>query len=269
MKKSTLAITILLAASFAAQAQTVGSANIMGYTKIETPTAGKFEIISLAQFSSGSNTVNIQDAIADVNTLNAAGTGGWDNADKIIIWNGLGYTSYGLYQPVAGDPYWMASGAGWTISAFASPANVELPRGQAVWLTTGTGGAATNALVSGDVYLDETFDVNLNSTFSLLSFPYSATVALTNLVISNATSAGTGGWDNADKIIIWNGSGYTSYGLYQPAAGDTYWMASGAGWVISAFASPADIEINLGKGFWYQAVDGAKTIGFTKSYAIN
>lgn len=263
MKKISVALTILLAASFSTHAQTVTSASIMGYTKIATPASGNLGIISLVQFSTGSNTVHIQEAIADLSPLNASAT--WGSADKLIVWNG-GYLKYGLYQPVAGDPYWMADGIGWNIPAAASAADVELSRGTAIWYATGSSGISTNVLVSGDVFLDDTFDVELIGSLTLLAYPYSSNVNLTNLVVSNATASAT--WSNADKIILWNG-GYLKYGLYAPAAGDPYWMADGIGWNIPDAASAADITVNLGSGFWYQSPAGAKTIGFSKIYSAD
>ncbi|MFA7369320.1 MAG: hypothetical protein WC334_06725 [Kiritimatiellales bacterium] len=251
------------AASYA-QTNTVSSANIVGYVQTQTPSSNSFDIISLVQFSDGSDSVNIQSAIANLSNLTASTT--WSNADKLIIWNG-GYVTFGLYKPSSGNPYWMASGAGWSIPAFAKQATNQLERGKGVWFQAGANSHGTNMIVSGDVFLDNTFDVNLVGTLTLLAYPYSSDINLTNMVISNATAAAT--WVNADKLVIWNG-GYVSYGLYQPTSGNPYWMASGAGWSIPAFAKPTtNVTINLGKGFWYQSVSGAKTIRFNKIYSVN
>jgi len=265
MKKflTTIAVTALISGVSFADSNVVSSANVVGYVQTETPAAGSFNIVSLVQFSNGSNTVHIQDAIGNMDVLNASAA--WNNADKLITWNG-GYLKYGLYQPASGDAYWMASGAGWSIPALASAADVELKRGEGVWYLTGTGGSSTNITVSGDVFLDDTFNVDLVGTLTLLSYPYSSDINLTNMVVSNATASAT--WVDADKVIVWNG-GYVKYGLYQPASGDAYWMASGAGWSIPALASPADVSVGLGQGFWYQAPAGAKTISFIKIYTID
>lgn len=250
------------AASFAQN--TVSSGNIVGYVQTPTPTAGNFDIVSLVQFSDGSDSVNIQNAIGNLSNLNASAV--WTNADKLITWNG-GYVTFGLYKPASGSPYWMASGAGWSIPALAKAATNNLERGKGVWFQAGANSNPTNIIVSGDVFTDNSFPVNLDGTLTLLSYPYSCDINLTNMVISNATASSK--WDNADKLIIWNG-GYVTYGLYQPAAGQPYWMASGAGWSIPALAKPTtNVTVSLGKGFWYQSVNGAKTITFNKIYSVN
>lgn len=265
MKKflTTVVVTGLIAGFAFADSNVVSSANIVGYVQTETPAAGSFNIVSLVQFSDGSNTVHIQSAIGNMDALNASAT--WDNADKLITWNG-GYVTYGLYQPTVGDAYWMADGIGWSFSQFASAADVQLARGEGIWYKTGLGGVSTNATVSGDVFLDDTFDVELVGTLTLLSYPYSSDINLTNLVVSNATASAV--WAEADKVIVWNG-GYVQYGLYQPTVGSPYWMADGIGWSFSQFASAADVKIDLGNGFWYRSVEGAKTIGFSKIYTID
>jgi hypothetical protein len=182
----------------------------------------------------------------------------------LITWNGT-YTQFGLYEPTSGDPYWMANGPGWSIPSFAAPANVQLDRGKGVWFMTGTGGNATNIVVSGDVFLDDTFTVNLVGTLTLLSYPYSSDINLTNLVVSNANASAA--WTNADKIVVWTGT-YVQYGLYQPATGSPFWMANGPGWSIPSFAAPANVNLNLGEGFWYASPSGSKTIGFSKIYTV-
>jgi hypothetical protein len=262
MKKSLAILAFAATAFVTSYAQTtVSSANIVGYVQTQTPAEGAYNIISLVQFSDGTDSVNIQDAIANLDALNSSAT--WDAADKIYIWNGANYAKYGLFQPATGSPYWSAYGLAW---AGGSPAvaDVQLYRGAAVWYATGTGGVATNVTISGDVYLDDTYEVAVPEGLSILAYPYSSSINLTNLVISNATAAAT--WNNADKIYIFNGSNYSKYGLFQPASGDPYWSAYGLAW---AGGSPAvaNVELNLGQGFWYES-DTAKTIGFGKIYSI-
>ncbi len=280
MKKFSLALTILTAVSFAAHAQTVGSANVMGYTKLTTPTAGSFDLLALTQFSDGTtnNTLSIQDVISNLSDLNSDGLGsGATGADKLYVYNGSGYDQYALFQPVAGAPYWASiSEGGWTsglefLGVNASSATID--RGTACWLETGIGGSATNALSSGNVYLDATLDITVGSGFSLLAYPYSSSVNLTNMTITGAVGDGLGsGAANADKLYAYNGSGYDQYALFQPAAGDPYWASiSEGGWTSGLEflgVNPANVTVELGAGFWFETATG-KTIGFEKIYNIN
>jgi len=262
MKKflMTALLTGLIATAYA-DSNVVSSANIVGYVQTETPAAGAFNIVSLVQFSDGSNTVHIQDAIGNMSNLNASAT--WDNADKIYAWNGLGYNRYGLFQPASSDPYWSVYGTEWIFGTCVS-AEAQLTRGEAIWYATGIGGTSTNATVSGDVYLDDTFDVTVPEGFSILSYPYSSSVNMTNLVISNATASAT--WEDADKTYVFNGSNYDKYGLFQPVSGDPYWSVYGTEWIFGT-CLPSDKELNLGQGFWYES-GNTKTIGFSKIYSV-
>ena len=270
MKKFSLALTILTAVSFAAHAQTVGSANVMGYTKIATPSAGSFDVVSLVNFSGN---IDIQGVIQNLDSLNSAGVGQKENADKLYIWTGTGYDQFGLFQPTSGNPIWIGLNDGaWDLSfVLPTEATNTIPRGTAVWFATGDNAASTNFMTSGDVYDDGTIEIDLISNFTLVSYPYSSSVSLDSLVVSNATSAGTGGKANADKVYVWTGTGYDQFGLFQPTSGDPIWIGLNDGaWDLS-FVPPTEATnaIDLGKGFWYEAPSGAKTIGFEQIYSLN
>jgi hypothetical protein len=245
----------------------VYSANVVGYSKVSTPEAGSVEIVALTQFG-GSDTVGIQDAIANLAELNASATK--DNADKLYVWNGSGYDTFGLYYKSSTDEtFWMSTGSiGWVLAIQATPAADVIARGAGVWYQTGTGGVASEALVAGEVPNDGTYDVTLASSFDIVSFPYSSSVNLADLEISNATASSSK--DAADKLYVWNGSGYDTYGLYLKAStGDTYWMSTASiGWVLAIQAKAATAVIDLGQGFWYESVDGAKTISFSQNYSL-
>lgn len=263
MKKklmTTLALTGLIG-GVACATNVVSSANIVGYVKTPTPEAGSFNIISLVQFSDGSDTVNIQDAIGNMDSLNASDT--WDNADKLYIWTGLNYSKFGLFQPTSGSSYWATYGTEWIFGTCIA-SEEELSRGNAVWYATGTGGTSTNVVVSGDVYVDDTFDIAVSEGFNILSYPYSSNINLTNMVVSNATASTT--WENADKIFVFNGSNYEKFGLFAGATGD-FWALYGTEWIFGT-CTPASKTLNLGQGFWFES-DSAKTISYSKIYNVD
>ena len=252
-----IAAAALISAS--AFAQTVSSANVVGYSKGTTPAAGGFDIVALNVFGTN-DTVDLQAAVANIDDLNAATS--LANADKLYVWDN-GYTQYGLFAGTSN--YWMIStSAGWLKAASAAPTSATIDRGAGTWFATGTGGSSTNLIVSGDVPNDGTYSVDV-STFSLIAYPFSASINLTDLAITNATASTS--LASADKVYVWNG-GYTQYGLF--AGTSNYWMIStSAGWLKAASAAPSSADIDLGKGIWYNSVDGAKTIGFTQNYNID
>jgi len=276
--KKTLIIAAAALVSASAFSQTVSSANVVGYIQSTTPAAGSYDIVSLGILGTN-DTVDIQQAVANQGVLNSGGSilgnaaGALAAVDKLLVWTGSGYNTYGLYAGASN--FWMISTSlGWSKSASALPSSATITRGQGVWFQTGTGGISTNLMTAGEVPNDGTYDVNLNAGFSLIAYPYSATINLTNLVVNNATASGSilgnaaGAIALADKIYVWSGSGYNTYGLY--AGASNFWMVSTSlGWSKSASAAPSAANIDLGKGIWYESVDGAKTIGFTQNYTID
>jgi hypothetical protein len=260
--------SLISGAAFAQETPTnvVSSANIVGYVQTTTPASNKLDIVSLAQFSTGSNSVNIQSIFANMSSLRSGRV--ITNVDRLITWNGSVYTTYGLYQSNAVGPFWMANGAAWTTPALPkNPANVQLSRGTAAWFQSAPVSTLTNFVASGNVFLDGTYSVKLNGTLMLLSYPYSADININQLVVTNAYAGRS--ITNVDRIITWNGTVYTTYGLYQSNSVGPFWMANGAAWTTPALPkNPSSAMINLGKGFWYQTVStgATKTIGFRCSY---
>jgi len=157
----------------------------------------------------------------------------------------------------------MASGWGWDFPTLAAPAAVALPRGMGVWIKSGTAGVG-QTMLDGLVYTNasETIDIGA-AGISIIAYPFSSAINLTDLDISNATA--TADWSTCDQVIIWDGA-YTTYGLYDDVANGTqYWMASGWGWDFPTLAAPSSVDIPLGQGFWFKT-SGAKTIGFNTNY---
>jgi len=261
--KKTLIIAAAALVSASAFSQTVSSANVVGYIKQTTPAAGAYTIASLGILGTN-DTVDIQQAVANKNDLNASTV--LANADKVIVWTGSGYNTYGLFNATT-NKFWMLSTAnGWVKAAQALPSSATITRGNGVWFATGTGGVSTNLMTAGEVPNDGTYNVTLSSSYGLIAYPYAATINLTNLVVANA--AASTALASADKVIVWTGSGYTTYGLFN-ATTNTFWMVSTAnGWVKAAQALPTSADLNLGKGMWYESPAGAKTIGFTQNYTI-
>ena len=266
MKKLMITLTMVLGVTAYVAADSVTTGNVSGYVKTLAPAADGYEIISIASFGTN-DTVNIQDAIMNLEDLNASTVKA--NSDKIIVWNGSSYDEYGLYDDGGTNSFWMETGSlGWVIASQAAPANIMISRQDAVWFKTGTGGTVNSIVTSGSVRNDDQFDATTGDGFTLLAYPFTSSINLTNLVVSNATASVTK--TSADKIIVWNGSSYDEYGLYDDGGTNSFWMETGSlGWVISSQATPTSTDLPLGKGFWYESVDGAKTIGFEQIYTLS
>lgn len=281
MKKSLVALTIAtaLVSIASAQTNTAISANVVGYKRHQTPSPGSFGLIALTQFSDGTtnNTYNIQTIINNLENLNSAGLGSnMIGADKLYIYTGSGYAQYALFSN-GSSTYWASvNEGGWTSGLEflgVNPAAVSIARGTACWLATASTGFSTNIISSGDVLLDDTYNVTVSAGFSLLAYPYSSNINLSNLVIDGATGAGLGSsMTGADKLYVYTGSGYAQYALFDNGAGTKYWASvNEGGWTPGLEflgINPANAEIEMGKGFWFSTAIG-KTLTFNKIYSIN
>ena len=132
--KKTLLIAAAALISASAFAQTVSSANVVGYVKTDTPADTGFTMIAALPFALGTNeTVDIQDIIADKDVLTASTD--YASADKLLVYNG-GYATYGLYAGPTNN-FWMANGSAWTVAPLPKlPSNVDVDFGSGVWFRT-------------------------------------------------------------------------------------------------------------------------------------
>ena len=174
MKKFSLALTILTAVSFAAQAQTVGSANVMGYTKITIP-SNEYAFVAL-NFETTNNTIN--DLFGDL-----------PNSSKIILWN----TSIQDYDPAIqkGRSGWGAAGTN------------QIKIGQGVFVLLPPDVEET-VLFSGDVLNTGTTTVYSVNGYSPLAFPYSSETYFTNTALAKTAA-------NSDKVSFWVNNDWVSY----------------------------------------------------------
>ena len=282
MKKLIMTAAVVACAAVVT-AQTVTSANIVGYAKKTAPAAGAFDLMALAQFTDGSNAIDIQSIISNLDSLNSAGLDSDTvGADKLYVWTGTGYATYALFydatQTANPGPFWASTTElGWIngygfLGVNAAVATVD--RGASMWLETGAGGASGDVLTSGEVPQDGTFDMDVDIGFTLISYPYTSSINVNSLTVSNSVSAGLeSDAVGADKLYVWTGTGYATYALFydatQTANPGPFWASTTElGWIPGygfLGVNPANAVIGIGNGFWYGS-DTHKTIGFAQNY---
>lgn len=247
MKKIVMTAAVLACAASIASAQTVTSANIVGYYKVAKPAAG-LEIASI-QMKSG-----------DLNVL--LGTGSFvgdifpESADNIIMWDKSvqNYVGFALYDGSAyGDPTveWRDIGDFYTAG---NP--IPVAPGSAMWLSSQAGSAATTGIVAGEAVLVQFATNTIVAGLNLVSFPFSSAVDLNAAGLDAAGATGDIFPESADNVIAWDSSvqNYIGYALYDGNAyGDPTreWRPIG-----DFYTSGPVISLDLGKGFWYQAIGG-------------
>ncbi|QHI67951.1 hypothetical protein [Tichowtungia aerotolerans] len=237
MKKTlTLAAVALISAS--ALAQTVTSANVVGYIKAETQDG-----LQLMSSPFGPASIN------DLSLTNGVGGFTADIADNIHVYvPGSGYQNY-YYLGYTGDP---AYDYKWVDGSFNIITNV-MPGSTAFWYRSRAGGTVTN-LFAGDVPMEASNDVVIAEGLQLISWPYTADMDINSVGLTN----GLGGFtaDVADNIHVYiPGSGYQNY-YYLGYTGDPNYDYK---WVDGSF-NIATNPIPPNSGFWYRC---RKTGGFT------
>ncbi len=255
MKKTlTLAAAALISAS--AFAQTVTSANIVGYTKVDKPgnTGVSFNIMGIT-FTSESNKLS---ELCPVDQFNGS-LAGAALADQIIIYTpGAGYTTYAKYDASSYPGY--ETYVGWQeISDFGFAGTFidpVLQPGSALWIKTPAGSSSTNVIVAGDVVSVASVTNSVVEGLQLIANPFSDAVKLDDLnLYENATGSLAGSAD-ADQIIVYDPDtqSYETFAFYDARG---YGYTNESGWkAISAFqfTDPVtDYELQPGQGFWYKA----------------
>ena len=176
MKKLGITVAVLACVTSMVSAETVTSANIVGYSKSDID-AGMVEIMAPQFFQSSTNGITLGEAFE-----------GLEDLSKAYAWTGD--DGYAIYTFFGGDWY-----LGSTISN-----DFLIESGTAIWIQ-GAGTMAT-AMISGEVPDAEEINVPVVAGVNLIANPYPTVLTLGELVVSNL-----------DVLHVWGG-GYTSYTFY-------------------------------------------------------
>lgn len=193
-----IAAAAMAAGLVSSQAQTVYSANVVGYVNVVYP-AGQF-VLSANPLDDGTNTVT---------SLGAA----LANKSTIQVWNGSGYTTAtkgaGTWNTNVNIPV----GAGFFVKAFTSVTNTYVGS-----VVPNSGLYTTNALPSGVLAL-------VGSTV-----PVPGDLNDTNLAIGPLLA-------NKSTIQVWNGSGFTTATKGAGSWNTNLSLAVGQGFFVKSFTA--------------------------------
>ena len=214
MKKLITTVAVLGCAAVVT-AQTVTSANMVGYAKNTQP-AGGFSMVAPAQFAGTAGGVTLDEALSGI-------VGG----DKIYVFNGAAYDIYEYY-----------AGYGWFDGLFDPAGDVVISEGTAIWVT---GAASAVTIMSGEVPSAASVTNAVVAGFNLISNPYPVALALDDIDLTDFVGS--------EKVYVFNGAAYDIYeyyagygwfdGLFDPAGsvqvpvGAGFWLSmSNAGSVV-------------------------------------
>jgi hypothetical protein len=180
-----------------------------------------------------------------------SGTG---NADSVLVYTGSGYTTY-ILNAYTGTGF---DETAWSLQGSYDAVDVVVAPGQAVWLNRIA--VAADVTFKGEVVSAASTDISLSTGLNMVSYPYSVSAKLADFDVSNATAgSGTG---NADSVLVYTGSGYTTYVLnaYTGTGFDE------TAWSLQGSYDAADVDMPIGKGVWYNAQVATTGISATKPY---
>jgi len=218
----------LVACAAVVTAQTVTSANIVGYSKKDVASAA-FSIVS-PQFYG-----------AETGTALGAAFGTVPDQTVVYVWIGTGYTEYTFYLEDG-------LGGNWYDQGFANANDVVLGQGDAVWLKAGV--AAATPIMAGEVPSAASVTQPVAAGFNLIANPYPVALALNDLDLN--------GISDQDVVYAWNGTGYTEY---------TYYAEDGLGgnWYDQGFSNAGGVTIPVGDGIWLKSASAGNLV-FNKMY---
>jgi len=182
MKKLVMTVAVLATAASVVTAQTVTSANVVGYSK-KNIGAGAFKMVA-DQF--------VVDNEAGVSIGEAFGTSLPDGSE-LYSWNGSVYLVFTYFD-----------GLGWFDGDFNDATGVVISRGDALWVKN-AGGTATDLIVSGNVPQSGSTTNSLTVGYNLVANPYPTAVALSQLNINPV---------DGDELYLFDGV-YTTYTYFE------------------------------------------------------
>jgi hypothetical protein len=178
MKKIVITAIIIGLISGSALAQTVSSANVVGFTKQTIP-ANAIRIVANSFFTTNEIGVTIGDAFGTALPADS----------EIYSWNGIKYSVYTYFE-----------GIGWFDPDLNSASDVVIERGDAIWIRSGAS-FSTNSILSGNVPQSGSTTNTLVAGLNLISVPYPAGVQIKDLGINPVGD---------DELYLFNGA-YNTY----------------------------------------------------------
>jgi len=248
MKKTGIAVVVMLLAVGALAQSEVKSVNAVGYVKVQVPG----NALSLCAFNfdpvNGTNGVLMTDVLGDQLT------GGFDagSADNVMFWDRASQQ----YQT-----YYKLEGFGWLDAVAFTPMTNRVYNGDGFWIRSNQSGAQ-EVTFAGEVV---DIAAGTNSMFfgqglNMFGFPYPAEKNVTATTLYTSAKKGFDA-GSADNLIVWD-AGSQQYA--------TFYALDGFGWFDAVNFVPADFNLQLGVGYWYLRNDASVTTWMEpQPYSLN
>ncbi len=256
--KKTLTLLAIMAAIGPAWGAEVVSSNVVGYQKL-TLQAGYNLIANGFRVVGTENAPDLQNMFSDAGA-NATGALGYDTSDNLLSWTGTGYTTYWFYDATGTEDEDPDYDKKWYDTVDEStPSVAGLTTAEGAWYIARN---ATTLTIAGQVGTNSV-EVSLRNGYNLVANPFPADLTLNNPAIdwSNMGVVGALGYDTSDNILVWTGTGYTTYWYYDATGTEDEDPDYDKKWYDTVDEStPSNYAIPAGKGVWFIHRGTATTI---------
>lgn len=223
MKKSLIIAAVALI-GISAFAQSVSSANVVGYVRKDTPA----EALSIQGVPFlGTNTATVAELFGSSMPL---GT-------KIYVYDEGDYSAIETYSVVgSGIPPNITYTTNWT------PGTASIDGTTGFWVSLPAGSSATTNLFSGDV-VNEFVSITIKPGLNLIAIPYSSDTIWTNTALAQSAVIGDKvyAWDNAtQEYDVINQYSVVGSGIPPNITYTTNWTDTA-------------MTLDIGEGFWYNS----------------
>jgi len=246
-----VALGIVAVGALSAMAQTVTSVNVAGLYRVHV-NQGAQDIVGISVDQIDPADATLLGVFGG--KLREAGLFDFQNADQVLLWDNANsaYRAFGLKN--TDHQFHNASALSKWIGAAT---NAPVGPGDAFWLQA-TALGPIDLAVTGEAVDDATMEVPLTNGFQFACYPLSTSIALQNTTFAadGAQSASGFAWQDADKILLWNGTAYVQLGLKEVSPGVKRWWTAGnlTQWINPA--GEANVTLAVGQGFWYESRGG-------------
>lgn len=235
---------IMLAAAWIARGQTgeVYSLNVVGFQKLEVKDQTRAYSLTATPFDADDPNIN------SVISTQLTGSNNYNTADNIMKWDPTNqqYLKFFLLDDVGDTNYnykWIDS------KTDEVATNTDLLPGEGFWIRSRRTYTQV-VVVAGDVVSAGTFTNPILPGLNLLSYAFSAAVALNETAFTNGGVGGSS-LDDSDNIYIWNQTNqqYEKYFLLGDVGDPSYnhkWIDAQTDKIAT------NTYLEPGMGFWYR-----------------
>jgi hypothetical protein len=268
--------TLLIAA--AALAVGIGSSlaqtysqNVVGYYNV-TVASHKYYILA-------NQLVNGSDPAQTNNDINAVFSSGFssdprgpvNNCAQCLLWTGSGYVTY-YYLNAADAVTYNGDGstAGWVDGGGNPVTGVSIPQGLGAFIYNPTASAFTNTITGSVLQGTNKLVTIAGNKYSLAAIaqPISTNADSTvpGIGISGLSSDPRGPVNNCAQLLVWTGSGYTTYYYLNSADAITYNGDGSTAGFVDGGGNPVQVNLGIGQGFFLYQV--GTTITYTNVFTV-